>query len=582
MKRFFCLFLFLVLALCVKGWYLYSALHTFPSLADPAIDSRYYLELAQQFREGFFIPKPEGIFLLSPGYSIFLAIISGGDLARLPLLYIIQIILGTLSLGLVFLLTDRLFGNAAAWCATILFFFYGPVTFFEVHALSEAVVTPVLLSMLFLGLFSRHRVYLMIAGLFLGELILLRPNALLFLPILFLWSRLRDRRWLIVLASSLPVLILLPLLQLAGTGQFFATSGQAGVALYMGNNPQSFGLFTNNLGLQGSLHDMARQLKAKTEQLSGTAPLTPREVNRYWIRQAIHYGRSDPLGFLRNLTLKIQRLMDTWEYALNEQWFRTRPLAARFFPVPFALILAAGMAGLYFRSAKSTVAPLLLWLLTITLSLLIYYPSSRHRFPLVPVLCIFGGLFLSKIGMIMKEGKWKPTLTFLIIFTLSSLGVPDDRRAPDPYLLHGQSLAALKLNRMDLAEEYLNEAMDQRWDVPFFHLLKGEIDRRNQRGQEAHREDLHAFFLGSSGNDLLNRLGGWSLSNRKWKLAESVFKRTIQSYPRSYSGYINLSQVYFVTGHVEAAWDGYQQALMLGMPPRPDYANLLLQRILTD
>jgi tetratricopeptide (TPR) repeat protein len=175
-------FSFLAIVLLVKVIVL-SQLAAHP-LLQPAgeLDSGYYATLARQVASGD-LTAGHRVFFISPLYIYFLAailVVSGGGLIAAQ---VVQIVLGTAAVGLVWLTARDWFGLRAAWVAGALAALTGQFTFNEVLVLQSA-LDPFLTA---LALFLLARAWrlaspaaLVTAGIALGLLVLNRPNALLF------------------------------------------------------------------------------------------------------------------------------------------------------------------------------------------------------------------------------------------------------------------------------------------------------------------------------------------------------------------------------------------------------------------
>ncbi len=172
------IFLIIFFALILKIIFLFSIYKYDPLLKIPQLDSSYYLKLALDLKKGKIIPEPEKFYLLSPGYSYFLAFISFKEGNYLNI-YLIQIILGTISIFLIYKLGSKIFGERTGFFSSFLLIFYGPATFYEVHILSESILVFFLL-LFFLLFFSKKKIFQILSGIILGYLCLLRQNLLHF------------------------------------------------------------------------------------------------------------------------------------------------------------------------------------------------------------------------------------------------------------------------------------------------------------------------------------------------------------------------------------------------------------------
>jgi Tfp pilus assembly protein PilF len=474
---------------------------------------------------------------------------------------LVQAALAAASLVLLWSLARRLGGTAGAAVAVALVLLYGPHQLFTASLLSEALVMPVVLT--FLHLFLDRR-WPALQVVLLGYGYLLRPNLLLFILLLLLWLLAVDKARCTRLAWVLLFLLPIPLLHWATTGSLIVTSAQSGTALYLGNHPGCHGLFTNDLGVRGDMQQMADQVIA-IARAETARDLSPAEVNRYWTGRAIAWARHEPLAFANNVVLKLLRMVDTHEYATDHQWLPDFPSAARLFPVPFALIAALAAAGLPGLAERRTM-PLLLYLAGGVASLLIYYPSSRHRYLLLPVLALLAARGVDALR------RRRPTAWMLAIFVLvlSVVGVPDERRAPDPFALFNRARAFVATGELSRGRAFLDRAMAIRPDVPFFHVLEAEIEEQRGHPEAARRALVMAFLLGEDDVGVINRLGRSALERRQWHFAERVFRRAIELYPDSPASYMNLAQALLADGDPEEAARWYHEAVRRGSRRRPD------------
>jgi hypothetical protein len=367
-------------------------------------------------------------------------------------------------------------------------------------------------------------------------------------------------------------LVPIPALHWVTTGALVATSAQAGTALYLGNHSGAGGLFTNRLGIRGDMHQLADQMLELTRARAGAA-LTPAEANRYWAGRAVGWALDSPLAFAGNVSLKALRLVDDHEYATDRQWLDDFPPAARLFPVPFALLAglaAAGLVGLR-RSWDPRWEVPLLYLAGVAAGLLLYYPSMRHRYLLVPVLALLAARGFDQV----RRGRAAAIVVGAAVLAVSLVGVRDDRRAEDPYDHFNRAHAFLAAGDVAASGRFLDRALAVRWDVSFFHRLRARIAAVEGRPGEARRADIAAFLLGDDDPDLINRVAGDALERRTWRFAELVFRRAARRYPAQAAPRMNLAQVLAAQERLAEARAEYTDALERGARPRPDLERVI-------
>jgi tetratricopeptide (TPR) repeat protein len=153
---------------------------------DAGLDTSAYADLARRVAAGDLGLGP-GLYYVSPLYIYVVAAVLA-VFHSFTALRVVQIVLGTVSVGFIFPTTRAWFGERAAWIAAILAAFTGLFTFYEVLILQSAIdafLTSAALYALTRGLTDLppasafRRKYLLLAGLIWGIQTLNRPNVLI-------------------------------------------------------------------------------------------------------------------------------------------------------------------------------------------------------------------------------------------------------------------------------------------------------------------------------------------------------------------------------------------------------------------
>lgn len=537
-----------------------------PLARIPVLDSAYYLEIARRWLAGEIVPPDHGLLLLPPGYPLFLAPLLALVGERLWIVAVVQGVLAAAGLAVLGRLAERLVGRPGAVAVVALLALYGPHQLMVASLVSEALVLPVTAGFLYLSVVGRWPAAQVVL---LGLAYLLRPNLLPFIGLLLAWLAWRDRRLLLRMAWVLLFLVPIPALHWATSGTLVSTSAQAGTAMYLGNHAGAAGLFTNRLGIRGDMHQLADQVVELTRRRTG-AELTPAEVNRYWVRQVVRWAREDPAAFVGNLALKALRLVDSHEYATDRQWLPDFPPAARLFPIPFALLAGLAAAGLVrIRDPRWTVP--LLYLAGVTAGLLLYYPSMRHRYLLLPVLVL-----LAARGFEMVRRPRPAAIAIgAVVLAVSVVGVRDHRRTEEPSDHFNRARLFLAQGDVASARRFVERALAVDWDVPFYHRLRAQVAAAEGRPGEARRAEIAAFLLGDDEEELVNRIARDALARGNLRFAELVFRRAAGRYPRAAAPRMNLAQVLAARGRLGEARSAYADALERGSRPRPDLERVI-------
>ncbi|HYU33644.1 MAG TPA: tetratricopeptide repeat protein [Thermoanaerobaculia bacterium] len=363
-----------------------------PLFQSPQLDSLEFLTWARQIATGSFpwpVPPPHGL-----GYPAFLgALLSlfGGSLGAVR---VVQAFLGAGTCLLTALVGSCVFGRRAGIAAGIVLALQGPLIYTEVSLLAEGL----LLFLLTGALVVFYRVGPPLArgagaGFLVGLAALVRPTALVLLPVLaggLLLQRRNDRR----AAAGAAGLLLAACLLVVGpvvwkisrvNGAFVPIQGYGGLNFYIGNSPAGEGLPASRLGRGWE--------RLETEALRA-GHRSPAEQDRYYLQKTREEIAARPLAFLGLLARKAlwltqaEEVRDTHSYA----FFQSRSWLLRLLP-GFGLLLALAAAGVVAAVRRGTPRPVLLAaLIFFAATAVLLVVGSRYRLPLVPLLAVYAGL----------------------------------------------------------------------------------------------------------------------------------------------------------------------------------------------
>ncbi len=276
-------------------------------------DGRAYVAWADAIRAGDLWSSGQQVFYQAPLYAYTLAAIRTlfGD--SLWAIRLCQAAAGAVACVLLVIAGRRWFDRQTGWIAGIALALYAPAIFFDgvINKASLALLASVVVISL-MGHFSgtpRPNTWAA-AGLALGWLILLRENALLLVPVFWLWLwtgpdadnrgwRHHRGRCALLLATGLAV-VLLPVAvrNLVIGGTFTLTTVQAGPNLWIGNNPQAEGTYRPLVtGRSDTPFERADAVRLAEQALG--RELSPRQVSRYWTSRAWDFARAEPVAWLR-------------------------------------------------------------------------------------------------------------------------------------------------------------------------------------------------------------------------------------------------------------------------------------------
>ncbi len=374
----------------------------------------------------------EEVFFRAPLYPYLLGLFyfifgPGPEIPR-----IIQHLLGSGLVVLVYILSRHLFGKIAAVVAALLCALYSVLVYFEGKLLFDSVVT--FLSFTWLtGIVlsmdkSTLRGHLLLAFLF-GVICTIRPPFLSLAPPLYgfiLWKYLRGNSQLprfvltIGIAMFIPILIVTARNAIVGDDCVLLAS-QGGINFYIGNNPESNGR-TSAVPEAGGVAWENRQVEYIAEKALGYPP-KPSEVSSYWFSRGMDFLGDQPFAFL---TLTLKKLYFFWSHVeiSNNQsyyWFERASSVLQLLPVGFWLVGALGLAGAALAWNQPRARVLILFIATYCAITVLFFVCDRFRLPVVPILCVFSGYAVCRLVNSVTKKNWRVVATTIVIVLLAAV-----------------------------------------------------------------------------------------------------------------------------------------------------------------
>ncbi len=278
-----------------------------PFFELPSVDPRIYHQWALRILGGDLLGT--GPFILGPLYPYFLALVYKAAGPSIPLVKLLQCVLGSLLCVFVYYLGTRLFSRAAglvagiaAACCSMLVFYGG--TLMIVNLLAPLVL--LLLIAAYRAVDSPGGATFSIAGALLGLCVLARENSLLIGPPLLAWMMLRTpigtfhaRVRLGAFFSLAVAAVIMPatLRNLVVTGEPILVNAAGGMSFYTGNNPDADGTFHVPAIFERTFADdpleQYETYSALADRLTGRR-LGPSELTRFWVSEGFRFIREKP------------------------------------------------------------------------------------------------------------------------------------------------------------------------------------------------------------------------------------------------------------------------------------------------
>jgi len=261
-------------------------------------------------------PMPSGVFFRAPLYpyllSMFYAIFGNSGLAP----RIFQHIVGIITTIAVFYTVKRVVaGRVWAYLAALLWVLNPIQVFFESRLLLDSLFACGVVWLIYLALIAKEeKKYYFITGIVLGLLAILRPTALVFVPVIvaFLWGSKKSAILKLIIGIILPI-IPVTLSNLAN-GDFVLIASQGGINFYIGNNPKSDG--SSAVVPEFGWNWRYSQCIRLAEKNIGRK-LKPSQVSRYYFKKGLKFIISNPLRAIKLYIKKLALLVGAREIGNN-------------------------------------------------------------------------------------------------------------------------------------------------------------------------------------------------------------------------------------------------------------------------
>ncbi len=489
----------LAVALALRLLHLFEIRTNDPFFEAPSVDPRLYHEWATRIAGGDWVG--EEAFFLGPLYPYLLGVVYTIFGPSLLAAKLTNVALGTLTVGLVFVLARRIFDRRVAFVAAAIAACYRMAFFYEGMLVVANVLMPITLVVVLTTLRVCERPTLgraALAGVAAGIAALARQNLLLYPPLAIgwiLWSlhgtaTLARRGALAAAIGAGALLAVLPatLHNYAVSRDLVWINSAGGAPFFTGNNPDADGTFrVPRLFHQALADDPVEQREAYAslaEQALGRE-LHASEVSAFWVDLSLDWIRARPLDWLK---LEARKFLLYWN--AHEVWNNRTITIDREFswvlraPLPtFGLVAPLALLGMGLAARRTRdLFPLYAMIAVSLATALAFFVLSRYRMPVVPLLVIFAGFALVRIVEFARARRVRP----LLACALALVGL-----------------------------------------AGFVHL-------------DVVREDLSVAHY-----NLANRYK----ASQQWELAVEHYWKALEGRPSYLSAYNNLALVYEATGH---------------------------------
>ena len=566
-----------LLALAVRLFYLYESSEG-PTFGVPIVDARGYDLIARELVNERKMPKQ--FFWQQFFYPCFLSVVYFLSNCSVVVAQVIQAVLGAVSCVLTFFLGRAVFNRRTGILAAIFVAFYGPLIFHEIDliAVGWAAFWSLVLILLFLRVAAgKQQLAFFLLGLCGALSIITRPN---FVPFFlagmawvgFVFYKARTGRFFVARYFFLIVLgftlIALPVAiqNLRVTGHFGILPASGGVNLYMGNSPD--------------FEAAEIRLGTKWERLVAL-PAQHGVTGDMWQKQEFFYEKtrdcivSDPIGFLKRLAVKAMQLICSREIPgdvdiyLFRQWSKLLEFLmwkAGAFGFPFGLVLPLAILGLVYNRRKIPM-PVILFVITYPLPIILTHVKTRYRVPMVPVLSILAAsgcicLIKSIVGRDWLRSAGAVCLGVGIVFLATFPGPFTAEKLDyhaELYFSVGKTLK--DQGKIDEAVENYTEALRIKANYPDVHHNLGVILCAEGKIEEAIEHYKKAIELDTIDHEAHCGLGVALYQLGRFEEAQQHFTEAIKLRPDYSPAHKNLAIGFARQRKIEQAVSHYKRAL---------------------
>jgi tetratricopeptide (TPR) repeat protein len=305
---------------------------------------------------------------------------------------------------------------------------------------------------------------------------------------------------------------------------FVLIAGNLGFNFYSGNNPKATGTFYCPDNITLNQEDMFRDARIIARIELGRE-VKASGVSGFWFNKAIEFIRREPWHYLKLLWRKITYLLNPDEPVHDLEFYfiqdKIRIFKIIFMNLKFIMPLGILGALLGLKDFKKAVF-LYLILITLSLSIILFFVTTMYRVAMVPFLIIFSSHSLVSLWNALK-GK-----NYLRFCRLCSLLI----------------LISALLFYNKILNRNINRSLQNNFSDYDYHLLKAQNYENKGDYPRAMQEVNSAYRINPLDRRVLFRLGVNYFYMQDFKAAEDKFKEVIKVCPFCVDAYYNLGFLY--------------------------------------
>jgi Flp pilus assembly protein TadD/4-amino-4-deoxy-L-arabinose transferase-like glycosyltransferase len=551
------------------------------------------------------------VFYQDPLYPYFLGFIYSIVGHRLVVVYLLQLMLGTLTCYLVYRLGKSLFSIPVALLAAALAAFYKPFVFYDIQIEKSflAVLLVTAACVILVRACAQHAAGPIWAGagVMLGLVILIRGNyllllALILLGIVFLNPGQRRGRAALHYGLGACLVLLLTFSRNYFVGKdLVLTTSQAGQNFYIGNNPENLtGMYRAPDFVRGDPKFEEVDFAREAERQSGRN-LKPSEVSSFWMKRGFDFLMESPGRSILLILLKTALFWNAYEIPdnLDIYFFEQYSMIMRLWLPAFGLIAPLGILGMILCLPNwRQLWAIYLFVLGYFASVILFFVFSRYRLPVVPFLMVFGAAALVRLYGYMHARNYRSLSLAAAILLVAGIGVNLPLGSTyNPSAVDNLGAILLQMGDLDTAESLFRQVIahnpefaDARDNLAVALMRKGELTAATTELREVVRlkprqasgyinlgnalirqgdstgasESLkYALDLDPDSQEAWQGLGELQRQQGNLSAAAESFRHSLEINPDSANAHNDLAITLMALGNMEEALQGLQQATRL-------------------
>jgi len=374
----------------------------------------------------------------------------------------------------------------------------------------------------------------------------------------------------IFFAGMALVLVPVGLRNLAAGGEFKLTTSQFGTNLFIGNNPAADGSYASVRKIIGEPQLEGSDAARLAERASGRK-LTAGEVSDFWLEKSLSYIRSEPAKWLELLGKKwlmvwnAREVEDSDDFYIYGQWSWLLRILGRF--NYFGVLAPLAAAGLWLtRSQWRRLSLHYAMIISLALSVAVFYVFGRYRFPLVPPLVLFAGAAIAEFAVFYRQRAWRLLPSVFVVGLITAIvvnwplygfsgpGAPGYNNLSNAYYKQGRVEDAIRTARRALEIQPDYGVAD--YNLGNLYAGQGQFELAKKYFEEALR--LYPNYA-----DAQTNLGQLIAERGDLDTGIRYFRKAIELNPSISRAYLNLGVALAKQGKLDEAIPPLEQAARL-------------------